>query len=263
MRADGNAPARPPAPQAPPPQVAAGDASPAPQATANVAPAKGGKVIPHRASTGQRLAAFLITAVVKLFYATVRMRIHDASGAFEPADADRPVIFAIWHNRLALSLMLYHRLLRARFPHRKMAALVSASRDGGLLARVLERFEVQPVRGSSSRRGAQALVEMRSWAARGYDLAVTPDGPRGPKYRVHDGVIIAAKTSGLRIVPVSYRAQWKIRLKSWDRFQIPLPFSRIDLYTGPALTIPADSTDEERETLREELRSRLLAITED
>ena len=80
-----------------------------------------------------------------------------------------------------------------------MAALVSASGDGGLLARVLELFRVQPVRGSSSRRGPQALRELTTWARRGFDLAITPDGPRGPCYVVDEGVIAAARELSLTV----------------------------------------------------------------
>ena len=109
---------------------------------------------------------------------------------------------------------------------------MSASRDGAFLAAILERFGVQPVRGSSSRRGAQALLELTTWAERGYDLAITPDGPRGPRYVVQDGAMSLAQITGLPIVPVSYFLKWKIQLKSWDGFQIPLPFSICEVTAG-------------------------------
>ena len=98
-----------------------------------------------------------------------------------------PVIFCIWHNRLVLSMEGY-RIFQKASPRKGMAAMVSASRDGGLLTAILERFKVQPVRGSSSRRGPQALLELITWGERGYDLAITPDGPRGPCGVVQEGV---------------------------------------------------------------------------
>jgi len=146
---------------------------------------------------------------------------------------------------------------------RRLVALVSASRDGGFLARILELFEVQPVRGSSSRRGAQALRELVSWGERGHDLAITPDGPRGPCYAVQEGVISTAQLTGLPIVPVAYRLTWKIRAKSWDRFQVPLPFTRCEVVTAPPIHVPRDATDAEREVLRQELERSLRAITRD
>jgi len=138
-----------------------------------------------------------------------------------------------------------------------LAALVSASKDGAFLTAILERFGVQPVRGSSSRRGAQALLELATWAERGYDLAITPDGPRGPRYVVQDGTMALAQITGLPVVPASFRLEWKIQLKSWDRFQIPVPFSRCEIYVGKMLTVPRDISDEEREKLRRLLEAEM------
>ena len=141
--------------------------------------------------------------------------------------------------------------------------MVSASRDGGLLARVLEYFGVEPVRGSSSRRGPQALRELVSWSERGYDLAITPDGPRGPCYEVQEGVISAAQLTRLPIVPVSYQLNWKIRPKSWDRFQVPLPFARCRVRIGEVLRVPRDASEAGREILRRQLEQTLRGITHD
>jgi lysophospholipid acyltransferase (LPLAT)-like uncharacterized protein len=144
-----------------------------------------------------------------------------------------------------------------------MAALVSASKDGGFLTAILQRFGVQPVRGSSSRRGPQALLELTSWAERGYDLAITPDGPRGPRYKVQDGVMILAQVTGLPIIPVSYQLGWKIRINSWDRFLIPLPFSRCEMIYEKPVRVPRDASDQQCELLRQELENRLRAISAD
>ena len=132
-----------------------------------------------------------------------------------------------------------------------------------MLAAILERFGVQPVRGSSSRRGPQALLELTTWAERGYDLAITPDGPRGPRYEVQEGVMSLAQVTGLPIVPVSYHLNWKIRAKSWDRFQIPLPFARCEVTVGRVLRVPREATDAEREELRQQLETEMRAITRD
>jgi len=142
-----------------------------------------------------------------------------------------------------------------------LAALISASKDGAFLATILQQFGVEPVRGSSSRRGAQALLELATWAQRGYDLAVTPDGLRGPRYVVQDGVIALAQVTGLPIVPYSCQLGWKIRLKSWDRFEIPLPFSRCEMTFGELIRVPREATDAELAQLREQLRAELLAGT--
>ena len=144
-----------------------------------------------------------------------------------------------------------------------MAALVSASRDGGMLARVLELFDVEPVRGSSSRRGPQAFRELVSAGERGRDLAITPDGPRGPCYVVQEGIISLAQLTGMAIVPASFHLSCKWRLKTWDRFQVPLPFARCEVQLGPPVRIPRDASDAERKQLRAELEARMQAITRD
>ena len=163
---------------------------------------KSGVVIPHAPKWHQRLAAALIYAVIHSLAATLRFKLDDKSGFVSDVPREK-IICAIWHNRLALSLILYRRYVARRDRGRRLVAMVSASRDGGLLAGVLERFGVEPVRGSSSRRGPQALREMVSGGRRGHDLAITPDGPRGPCYIVQEGVISTAQLTGLPIVPVA------------------------------------------------------------
>jgi lysophospholipid acyltransferase (LPLAT)-like uncharacterized protein len=175
-----------------------------------------------------------------------------------------PAVYCIWHNRLILCMEAYHRGKPSIPAHGEaLAALVSASRDGALLAATLERFGVQPVRGSSSRRGPQALLELTSWGERGYDLAITPDGPRGPCYVVQEGVMSLAQLTGLPIVPFSFYARRKIRLKSWDRFQIPLPFSRCNMNVGKLIRVPRDASDAEREELRKQLEQALKDVSRD
>ncbi len=221
-----------------------------------------GVVIPHRAKWHRRLAATIIYLSLRLLGATIRFHLDDRPGFFREPPKEH-IIFALWHNRLALSPMLYRRFVLKFAPKRRLAGMVSASRDGGLLAEILEHFSIQPIRGSSSRRGAQALFEMTNCAERGYDLAITPDGPRGPRYEVQDGVVATAQLTGLPIVPVSYHLSWKIQLKSWDGFQAPLPFARCQITVGKIFRVPRDVTDAGREELRNQLESELRAISRD
>jgi len=144
-----------------------------------------------------------------------------------------------------------------------MCALISASRDGGLLASVVERFGIQPIRGSSSRRGPQALLEATTWMERGYSIVITPDGPRGPVYQVQEGIIHLAQLTGRPIIPTSNFTRWKARLGSWDRFQIPLPFARCESYHGEPIWVARDTGESEREQLRARLESAMRAITRD
>src|ERR1051325_5306014 len=109
-------------------------------------PKRSGVVVPHPLKWHQRLAAALIYGVVRMVSATIRYEWQDRTGLLT-RDMNRPVIFCIWHNRLALSLEVYRSYLSSIGRHCRMAAMVSASKDGGLLARVLEHYQVQPVRG--------------------------------------------------------------------------------------------------------------------
>jgi lysophospholipid acyltransferase (LPLAT)-like uncharacterized protein len=225
-------------------------------------PKANGVFVPHAPNWWQRLGAAAVVWVVRGVAATLRYQWSDRSG-FYSGPAPRPAIYCAWHNRLAVGMRAYRAYIRKRSLTPGLAAMVSASKDGAFLAAILEKFEVQPVRGSSSRRGPQALLELTSWAERGYDLAITPDGPRGPCYVVQEGIMSLAQLSGLPIIPFSCRFAWKIRLKSWDRFQIPIPFSRCEMHLGPAIRVPREATDAERETLRQQLEQSLKALSRD
>jgi len=223
---------------------------------------KSGVIVPNSPKWHQRLGAWIIWAGLRLIAATLRYRVNDPHGFTAQKDC-RQAIYCIWHNRLALSMKLYFTFARRYHQAAGLAGLVSASKDGAFLAAILERFGVLPVRGSSSRRGPQALLELTTWAERGYDLAITPDGPRGPCYVVQEGAMSLAQVTGLAILPVSYYLNWKIRPNSWDRFQIPLPFSRCEITVGRVLRVPREATDAEREELRRQLEAEMVAISRD
>lgn len=221
-----------------------------------------GRVAPHPLKWHQRLVASLSYALIRCVAATLRFQWRDRSGLFD-GEPVQPAIFNCWHNRLAVSLVTYNAYVRRHQKSRRLAAMVSASKDGGIVARVLEHFGVEPVRGSTSRRGPQALLELTTWAERGFDLAITPDGPRGPCYVVQEGIMSLAQLTGLPIVPYSYHLNWKIRLKSWDRFQVPLPFARCEVEFGEPIRVARDASDAEREARRRELEARMRDITRD
>ena len=223
---------------------------------------KSGVIVPHKPKWHQRLGALLVFALLRAVMVTVRCRFRERSEFFAP-NAPGPAIFCFWHNRLASCIRVYESHRKPHASGRGMAALISASRDGAFLAGILEWFGVQPVRGSSSRRGPQALLELTTWAERGYDLTITPDGPRGPCYRIQEGVMSLAQVTGLPVVPVTLNVNWKLRSKSWDRFQIPLPFARCEIIVGRVMRVPREATDAERELLRQQLETEMRAVSRD
>jgi hypothetical protein len=223
---------------------------------------KSGIVIPHTPKWYQRLAAFLVWFLISTISLTVRYRLNDPHGFLQRKDFSQS-IYCLWHNRLALAIKIYFKFSPLHHAAPGIAGLVSASKDGALLSAIFRSFGMQPVRGSSSRRGAQALMEMTTWAERGYDLSLTPDGPRGPRYHLAEGAITMAQITGLPLVAASYHLNWKYCFNSWDRFQIPLPFAHCDVTIGKVFFIPRELTDEQREKFRQEVEAELRAITRD
>ena len=220
-----------------------------------------GIVVPNQPRWFQRLAALIVFCTMRAYVGTLRIRWDDPDHFRDKIDG--PAIYCLWHNRLILCVEALRQQSRHAPMGKGMAALISASKDGALLAAILERFKVQPVRGSSSRRGPQALLELTSWAERGYDLTITPDGPRGPRYVVKEGVMSLAQLTCRPIIPFGFHAHRKIQLKSWDGFQIPLPFSRCDLRAGPPVRVPREVTDARREEIRLQLEQALKNISPD
>ena len=206
------------------------------------------------------MSGWLLKLVVMTIGRSLRRQIDDPTGLLTNIPP-HPVIFAFWHNRIFLMPYLFKKHWSRR-QRAKVAVLVSASKDGEKLVRVLEKFDLICIRGSSSRRGREALRELNRLLHDGYDAGITPDGPRGPKYQVADGVISLAQLTGAPIVPVSYTLTWKITLKSWDAFMIPLPLGRAVLRLAPPVTIARETSAEEREHKRLELETILKSLSE-
>jgi lysophospholipid acyltransferase (LPLAT)-like uncharacterized protein len=170
----------------------------------------------------------------------------------------QPTVAILWHNRLLLAPELFRRYL----PDRKLAGLISASRDGAWLAGFFEQLGIKPIRGSRHGRGMQAFRELLKVSRAGYDIGITPDGSRGPMYDMKAGAATLAVRGGAPILLLSYNYTHAWRLKSWDRFYIPLPFSRINVRmddVGPVNELAGGDPKAAAVLLRE----RLMAITED
>ena len=167
-------------------------------------------------------------------------------------------IATVWHNRL----FLFPYAVRRFLPQTRGAALVSASRDGALLAAILKRFDFDAVRGSSSRRGATALLQLADVIARGGEAAITPDGPRGPAYHLSGGIISLAQISGADILPMNFEFSGHWRLKSWDRFIVPKPFSRVRVIFGERYRVRETANEVEFEAERERLRKAMMSLVE-
>ncbi len=169
-------------------------------------------------------------------------------------DSGQPALLAIWHGRLLYFVHLYR--------HMAATVLVSRSKDGELISRILTHFGLHTTRGSSSRGGGQGLLQMVKRVHQGYHGAFTPDGPRGPRYQVQPGVVTAAQKTGAPILPAVYNAKWKRVLQSWDRFVIPLPFSRVVVVYGKPIYVPATASATIFQDKRQEVEASLQRITQ-
>jgi len=171
-------------------------------------------------------------------------------------DRHSPFIVVFWHGRL-----LYPLRLVQVYRQRRVTVLVSRSRDGEWISQIAQHFGVLPTRGSSHRGGGQGLLEMVRRVQEGYIACVTPDGPRGPRYRVQPGVVTLAHKTGATIVPVTYNAKWRKVMRSWDRFVLPMPFSRIVVIYGEPICMPAQVAPDGLLAAQQEVEQRLQDIT--
>jgi lysophospholipid acyltransferase (LPLAT)-like uncharacterized protein len=202
------------------------------------------------------IATWLLARLVGLVCKTYRVRYVDPHGYLKTL-TPFPVVVTIWHNRILFLGPCAPPELRP-----KLAVIISASRDGEYVADFIRHFNLQVVRGSSSRGGAKAFREMLRQLKDGVAAIVTVDGPRGPRYQPQAGAAGLAASSGLPILPVSLNAPKRWEAKSWDRLQIPRPFSRIEVVIGKPYHVPPELVDD-REKARALIRDRLMEITDD
>lgn len=198
----------------------------------------------------QALLAALAANLARLVFSTIRLRVTDRSGFLtDPPEGPRILVF--WHNRIPAISVGFLRHYPRKHPSRKgVSVLTSPSKDGDILAGVMANLGMGSVRGSSSRRGSSAIRELTALLESGIDLAITPDGPRGPKYSLGPGAVFLSQKTGIPIMPLHARYHSAIRLKTWDSFAIPLPFSRVDITIDPYLSIDPEATDLEAERLK-------------
>jgi lysophospholipid acyltransferase (LPLAT)-like uncharacterized protein len=188
--------------------------------------------------------------ILQIHGLTLRYHVKDGPGYFSGGIA-RPVIFVMWHNRI-VSMPMFYRRCRKQYGLNALV-LTSAGPEGGLLAEVLRHFHLGAVRGSSSRRASVAIREMARRLAEGYDLIITPDGSRGPRYCLQPGALYLAQATGRPIIPVQVEYSRYLRFKTWDGFAIPLPFARVDIQFHKAFWINDSGTAETFEAERQRL----------
>jgi lysophospholipid acyltransferase (LPLAT)-like uncharacterized protein len=179
--------------------------------------------------------------LVRLLGMTWRFRVTEDESVRALRASKQPIIFALWHGQL-LPLLYRHR-------DEGVVVLISEHADGEIIARIAQAFGFGTVRGSTSRGAARALLELGHVLAAGRDLALTPDGPRGPAKSYAPGVLVISQRTGAPVIGAVATASSSWRLKSWDRFLIPKPFARINVtYTDAKHIEAANARDAAAQT---------------
>jgi lysophospholipid acyltransferase (LPLAT)-like uncharacterized protein len=206
-----------------------------------------------RSSRSKRLQAALISSlgypVIAALGSTLRWRTEGLQVLDEVTRGGRQPIMAFWHGRI-LPATYY-------FRHRGIVVITSENFDGEWIARIIEHFGYGTARGSTSRGAVKALVQLKRALATGKPAGFTLDGPRGPAKVAQPGAIWLAKATGNPVVPFHLEASRHWTMRSWDRTQIPKPFSHVAIAMGDPIEVPPGADDAAMEQARIELEHRL------
>jgi len=207
-------------------------------------------------STYPRKSRFLIRAadlaffiLIKLIGRTIKFEVEGWEN-WKAASRDGSVpIYTFWHNRVFLATYFFQK--------RGIVVMTSRSFDGEYIARFIQRFGYGAARGSSTRGGSGALIEMMRLMRAGCPTGFTIDGPKGPRYVAKMGAVLLAKKSGCPILPFTVTAMKSWRINSWDHFQVPLPFTAARVYVAPPIYVAPNADDETLSAKRDELQQAL------
>ena len=190
------------------------------------------------------IAPVIASLFIRLLYTTNKKVFHAPENL-----GDENFIMACWHGELLMIPYAYTKYRKK--PNVKL--IISEHFDGNLIAKTLGFFGFGTIRGSSTRGGAKALIESIKNIKKGYDLGITPDGPKGPRHEVHDGIVVMAQKAKVKIVLVSIKPSKFWQLNSWDKFVIPKPFGIINYYISDLIDITDMNHEESKKLIKEGL----------
>jgi lysophospholipid acyltransferase (LPLAT)-like uncharacterized protein len=203
-----------------------------------------------------KLIAWLVARSTDLLAMTWRVRFIGRNYVDELTQKGKPFVLVFWHGDMLMG-WYFHR-------NRRYSSLVSMSRDGDLLTEILRQWRFTVIRGSSSKGSAEAKTQMEQIIRNGKTLVVTPDGPRGPVYEMKMGALRTAQKTGVPLVSVTFSWSRAYRMKSWDRFTVPKPFSKIIVrYRAPELIDPdlhGEALNEIREDFEKGMKPGLIGV---
>jgi hypothetical protein len=186
----------------------------------------------------------LASLLIRLLYFTNKKEFHSPKSI-----GDKPTIFAVWHGDLLMLAYIhrqYRKITRAK-------VLISDHFDGLLISKTIKYFGFDTIAGSTNRNAARVLIQGIKSIKEGYDIGITPDGPRGPRHSVSDGVIVMAQKTKAKIVLVNIKPSSYWKLNSWDKFTIPKPFGKIDFYSTEPIDVVGLDLEEARDLIQKGL----------
>jgi hypothetical protein len=190
------------------------------------------------------IVPFIGSLVIRFLYLTNKKKFHYSSDI-----PKEPIIYASWHGELLM--FAYSYLHHKKIPHAKV--FISSHFDGMLIAKTIEKFGLKIIAGSSNRNAAKALMQGIKALKDGYDIGITPDGPKGPRHEVADGIIVMAQKTNTKIVLVEVKPTKYWQLSSWDKFTIPKPFGIINFYSTHPIDVSNMNLKDAKKLIKEGL----------
>jgi lysophospholipid acyltransferase (LPLAT)-like uncharacterized protein len=200
------------------------------------------------------LVSWIVPAIVALLGCTLRVRFSFEDRVITAWEEILPGIFPFWHSCVLPAMWIFRK--------QNFSVMTSRSLDGEYIARVIRRLGYVPIRGSSSRGGQRALLEMASFVENGAGAAFTIDGPRGPRHVAKRGPILLAQATGAAIITFYVAVEKRWELNSWDRFVIPKPFSRAVVRVSRSIRVSQEADEALQEERYREMQSALERITQ-
>ncbi len=160
-----------------------------------------------------------------------------------------PVVFAFWHGDLLMQPYLYYQFRKTP----KANVLISDHFDGSLISKIMEYFSLGTIAGSTNRNAAKVLIQAIKSLKEGYDIGITPDGPKGPRYSVSDGIVVMAQKTGAKVIIYNCKPSSYWQLGSWDRFVIPKPFGTLEFFASEPIDLTGIAMEEAKKLIQERM----------
>jgi len=190
---------------------------------------------------------FIGSLLIRFIYLTSKKRFH-----LPETIPEELVIFAFWHGDLLMQPYLYYQFRKKP----KAQVLISDHFDGKIIAKIMTYFKLGTIHGSTTRNAAKVLISGIRSLKEGYDIGITPDGPKGPRHEVADGIVVMAQKTKTKVIIFHCIPSRYAQLKSWDRFTVPKPFGVLDFYASEPLSLEGMEFEAARELVKSKLLER-------